>query len=358
MTTGRTLFRLAGLAGLVAVTASPPAVAADVAPQGVSFERSAAGQTLVTTDGYALYWSRGEVAAGAITCIEKCLDTRRPLTAPADAPPPPGWTVVERPDGGRQWAYQGKPLYTSTDDIFPGARVGAREPWVLMFDAAVLPAGFTLQNTLLGRALADHKGRTLYSSVKVAGEHWLPVTAPWLASTDGDWTLEPLADGARQWAYRGERLFRHADDDDPQDLRGQGLDGAQAVILEPPPGLPSWMTIQRVDLAWVFANRDGLTLYAPDTLEQIEIAQTCMAECMATYWRPVLAKPDETPVGRWTIVDSKFGQRQWAFNGRLLFTHTRDTKPGEMTGNSYAVGYSIGDGFRVIPIEANLPMAF
>jgi hypothetical protein len=28
-----------------------------------------------------------------------------------------------------------------------------------------------------------------------------------------------------------------------------------------------------------------------------------------------------------------------------------------MTGNSFAVGYAIGDGFRVILIEANMPPA-
>jgi predicted lipoprotein with Yx(FWY)xxD motif len=117
------------------------------------------------------------------------------------------------------------------------------------------------------------------------------------------------------------------------------------------------MTIQRVDLAWVFADRNGMTVYAPDTIEQIEAAQTCPAECMATYWRPVLAEPAEKPVGRWSIVAATSGERQWTFDGRPLFTHTRDTKPGEMTGNSFAVGYSIGDGFRVIPIDANLPPA-
>jgi predicted lipoprotein with Yx(FWY)xxD motif len=217
-----------------------------------------------------------------------------------------------------------------------------------------LPAVFTLQNALIGRVLADHKGRTLYTGAP-GGEAWLPMTAPWLAGGEGEWSLEPLPDGARQWAYRGQRLFRHADDEDPQDLRGQGVDGARAVVLEPPPGMPSWTTIQRVDLAWVFADRRGLTLYAPAEVGQIETAQTCMAECMQKFWRPVLAEASEQPVGRWSIAATPYGDRHWTFNGRPLYTHTRDTKPGEMTGNSYAVGYSIGDGFRVIPIDANIP---
>jgi len=357
MTNRPALSRIAQVAALItAVTLAAPSVAAE-APDGVSFERSEAGRTFVTVDGRALYWSRSEFATGEITCIKECLTQRRPLIAPKDAKALPGWTVIVRPDGDMQWAFDGKALYTSVLDTFPGARMGAGGAWVLMFDTLELPAGFTLQSTLVGRVLADHKGRTLYTVGKANGDDWLPVVAPWLANTDGDWTLEPLADGTRQFAYRGQRLFRHADDDDPQDLRGQDVDGAKAAVLEPPPGLPSWMTIQRVDLAWVFADRRGMTLYAPVDVEQIETAQTCPAECMAAYWRPVLAEPAEMPIGRWSIVATASGERQWAFNGRPLYTHTRDTKPGEMVGNSYAVGYSIGAGFRVIPIDANLPPA-
>ncbi|MBM3514091.1 MAG: hypothetical protein FJX59_10290 [Alphaproteobacteria bacterium] len=346
-----------GAVALIAAGALASVAQAGETPNGVAFEQSDAGKTFVTTDRRALYWSRSELSAGAITCIEACLDKARPLLVSADAPPPPGWTVVTRPEGDRQWAFEGKALYTSVADTFPGARLGAEGPWVLTFETAPLPASFTLQTTLVGRVLADHKGRTLYTGQQLRGEHWLPVTAPWLAHPSGDWTFEPLPDGARQWAYRGQRLFRHGDDEDPQDLNGQGVDGAKAAVLEPPPGTPPWMTIQRVDLDWVFADRNGLTVYAPDTMEQILAAQTCPAECMATYWRPILAGPDEAPVGRWSIVTVASGERQWAFKGRLLFTHTRDSKPGEMTGNSFAVGYSIGDGFRVIPIEANLPPA-
>ena len=340
------------------LAAVSPAVADDApaAPAGVTFERSAAGWTFVTTDGRALYWSRDELGAKAITCVEKCLEARRPLTAPADATAPSeGWTIVQRPEGGHQWAYQGKPLYTATSDDFPGARLGASAAWLLMFEATALPPSFTLQNSLAGRVLADHKGRTLYTRAQSGGEVWQPVIAPWLANAGGEWTLDQLPDGTRQWAYRGEKLFLHADDEDPSDLRGHGVDGARAVVLEPPPGTPAWMTIQRVDLGWVFADRRGMTVYAPDTAQQIEAAQTCPADCMATYWRAVLAEPGEVPVGRWSIIATASGERHWAFNGQPLYTHTRDTKPGEMTGNSYAVGYSIGDGFRVIPIQSNFP---
>jgi predicted lipoprotein with Yx(FWY)xxD motif len=268
-----------------------------------------------------------------------------------------------RPDGGRQWAFAGKPLYTFAGDTYPGARLGAGGLWALMFETAELPAGFGVQSTLLGRVLADYKGRTLYIRVSRAPQtddaDWQPLAAPWLAAADGDWSFAPLPDGTRQWVYKGHPLFRYARDRDPQDVRGHGrASGAwTAVVLEPPPALPAWVTVQRVDLGWVFANRDGLTLYAPANFQRIKDAQTCNHACMEQYWRPVLAGPEDTPIGRWTITVNEAGQRQWTFAGRPLFLHTRDTKPGEMTGNSFAVGYAIGDGFRVIPIELNLPPA-
>ncbi len=33
---------------------------------------------------------------------------------------PADWTVVTRKDGGKQWAYKGKPVYTFKKDAKPG----------------------------------------------------------------------------------------------------------------------------------------------------------------------------------------------------------------------------------------------
>jgi predicted lipoprotein with Yx(FWY)xxD motif len=34
------------------------------------------------------------------------------------------WSIVARDDGGKQWAYKGKPLYTWAKDQKPGDRTG------------------------------------------------------------------------------------------------------------------------------------------------------------------------------------------------------------------------------------------
>lgn len=223
-----------------------------------------------------------------------------------------------------------------------------------------VPAGFTVQTTLLGRVLADYKGRTLYTvptpprALDLAT--WQPLEAAWLAIPRAPFSVSPLDGGGRQWNYQGRPLFRYARDKDPRDVRGQGIEGGwSALVLEPPPALPPWTTITRVDLGWVFADARGMTVYAPARSDRIATAKTCMQDCMARYWRPMKAGPTDAAVGRWTIVVNADGERQWAYDGRLLYTHTRDTRPGEMQGNSFAVGYSIGDGFRVILVDSSLP---
>lgn len=223
-----------------------------------------------------------------------------------------------------------------------------------------VPAGFTVQTTLLGRVLADHKGRTLYTSPSppraADTATWQALEVAWLANPRAPFATSPLEGGGRQWNFQGRPLYRYARDKDPRDVRGQGIEGGwTAVIIEPPPALPPWVTITRIDLGWVFADSRGMTIYAPAREDRIVKAKTCMADCMARYWRPVKAGPTDAAVGRWSIVVNAGRERQWAYDGRLLYTHTRDQRPGEMQGNSFAVGYSIGDGFRVILVDSTLP---
>lgn len=355
----------AALLSALALVAAPGqrVLAADPGvPAQITTVRGDAGQYLLSAAGGTLYWNEEEAPpANGDVCNGECAKSWIPVRADSMSAEGGDWSARRRQDGTRQLAYKGRPLYTNVKDSFPGAQFGAPpgSKWHVMFEQRPLPGAFTLQTTLLGRTLADHKGRTLYSQRSengAASAPWIPFVAPWLASAAGDWSLLPLPDGGKQWAYKDKRLYLYEKDKDPQDLRGHGLgDGWTAVVLEPPPALPRWMTIQRVDLGWVFADAQGLTLYAPARPETIKIAQTCPKACMDEFWRPVLAAPDETSRGRWLIVDNDAGQRQWSYEGRLVYTHTRDAKPGEMRGNSFAVGFNIGDGFRVIPIDSNLP---
>lgn len=335
-------------------------------PDDVHLERTGAGTYIQSAVQQSLYYNGREDVTGEISCIEECLESWFPLRPSADARSQGDWTIVQRPDEGTQWAYQGKPLYTYIKDTFPGARLGdgaSREQWQIVFELRDVPPGMKIESTLLGQVLTEHRGRTLYTRSAGNGQdaqaapsqYWKAFEAPWLALDQGDWTIETIAERARQWSYKGQPLYTYDKDNDPQDIHGHGLDGQwSAVILEPAPALPSWITVQQVDLGLAYADADGMTLYAPVDINAIKAAQTCPEACMKENWRPILPKPGEQSVGNWVIVENDDGQMQWSYKGELLYTHTRDEKPGDMKGNGIAVGYRIGDGWRIIPVDRGL----
>lgn len=342
-------------------TAQPGAI-----PEGVNVHKTGAGVYFTTQAQQSLYWNEPEVAAGAVICLEDCLESWVPMQATSSNHTDGVWSVIKRPDNILQWAYTDKPLYTYVKDTFPGARLGdglARGRWQVLFEKRQVPAGMTIESTVLGFVLADHRGRTLYKRTPLsdsAGKlamtnQWAVFEAPWLALDQGEWSIQTFAGGTRQWSYRGDPLFTYDKDNDPQDIHGHRRDGAwSAIILEPAPALPPWVTVEHVDLGLAYANEKGLTIYAPVDIEAINAAQTCPEACMKANWRAILAKPGEQSVGNWVIVENEAGQLHWSFKGQLLYTHTRDRKPGDMKGNGIAVGYRIGDGWRIIPVDSGL----
>jgi predicted lipoprotein with Yx(FWY)xxD motif len=77
---------------------------------------SAKGKTLVDAKGMTLYIYDRDTAAGKSSCNGNCATNWPPLMAAADAKADGAWTVITRDDGGKQWAYKGKPLYFWKDD--------------------------------------------------------------------------------------------------------------------------------------------------------------------------------------------------------------------------------------------------
>jgi predicted lipoprotein with Yx(FWY)xxD motif len=101
------------LATSAAVFAAEPAMVTD----------TAAGKIYTDAKGMTLYtFDKDET--GKTNCYDKCATAWPPLMAAADAKPEGEWTIVERTDGTRMWAYDGKPLYTYIDDKKPGDMTG------------------------------------------------------------------------------------------------------------------------------------------------------------------------------------------------------------------------------------------
>jgi len=98
------------------------------------------GPTMVTAKGMSVYtqtryrtfyggrttrngfWYNYEEAkaVGTRGCVDECTKMWKPVVAPKNARPSGFWEVAVRPDGARQWAYKGAPLYTYAGDAAPG----------------------------------------------------------------------------------------------------------------------------------------------------------------------------------------------------------------------------------------------
>ena len=85
--------------------------------------KAAADGTLVDAKGMTLYTFDRD-AGGKSACNGPCAANWPPLMAAADAKPSGDWTVIARDDGGKQWAYKGKPVYLWAKDQKPGDKTG------------------------------------------------------------------------------------------------------------------------------------------------------------------------------------------------------------------------------------------
>jgi predicted lipoprotein with Yx(FWY)xxD motif len=63
-------------------------------------------------------------AGGKSACNGPCAANWPPLMVVGDAAGSGDWTIVVRDDGGKQWAYKGKPLYLWSKDAKPGDKTG------------------------------------------------------------------------------------------------------------------------------------------------------------------------------------------------------------------------------------------
>jgi predicted lipoprotein with Yx(FWY)xxD motif len=85
--------------------------------------KKASDGTLTDTKGMTLYMFDRD-AGGKSACNGPCATNWPPLMATGDAKASGEWTVINRDDGTKQWAYRGKPLYTWSKDSKPGDKTG------------------------------------------------------------------------------------------------------------------------------------------------------------------------------------------------------------------------------------------
>jgi predicted lipoprotein with Yx(FWY)xxD motif len=78
---------------------------------------------LVNEKGMTLY-TFDKDAPGTTNCYDKCATNWPPLMADASAKAEGEWSLVERKDGSKQWAYKKMPLYLWVKDTKPGDTTG------------------------------------------------------------------------------------------------------------------------------------------------------------------------------------------------------------------------------------------
>jgi predicted lipoprotein with Yx(FWY)xxD motif len=318
-------------------------------------------------------------------CEGDCAADWKPL-APAMGVNGEGlWTIVRRGDGGAQWAYKGRPVYTyAGDDAMGDARGEGKDGvWhaVLVDPTPVgpLPDGVTVRamDQAAGHILADDDGMPIYvfsgNHTRSAGAcapspcgDWLPVTAPELAHPVGAFTLTEYEPGIRQWAFKGVPLYRYAQDVRPGDEKGGGVDPATRPALVARYFMPAEAAIRPNHFGgYSLTSPGGMTLYTRDSagagsgqnlrtgthgspaIGRALGAAACDESCART-WPPLLAPAGALASGYWAPIRRGDGAMQWAYQGYALYAYSGDKAPGDINGFDIyqyaAVGETIGVG--------------
>ena len=99
------------------------AVAPAFAAEPAKTMDSSAGKVFTDEKGMTLYtFDKDE--ANKSSCYDDCAKAWPPFMAAADAKPEGEWTIVDRTDGTKMWAYDGKPLYLWKNDTKAGDMTG------------------------------------------------------------------------------------------------------------------------------------------------------------------------------------------------------------------------------------------
>lgn len=79
---------------------------------------------LIVDDEYKTLYTNDTDPAGKSACTGDCAKQWMPLYATTASKKKGDYSVIKRDDGKHQWAYKGKPLYTSSNDKKSGDKNG------------------------------------------------------------------------------------------------------------------------------------------------------------------------------------------------------------------------------------------
>ncbi|MCK9504084.1 MAG: hypothetical protein M0Q95_07865 [Porticoccaceae bacterium] len=159
---------------------------------------------------------------------------------------------------------------------------------------------------------------------------WPPLRAESDASPVGDWSVFERHDGTFQWSYKGKPVYTSMYDKSPGDMTSNRGFLARNPLFAPP-DVPASMSARITRSGYVLTGSDGMTLYSG-----VDDTDPCKDAC-GREWRPFHAPAmirlddADTP---WSIEVQADGSRQWARNGKLLYTYGKDRAPGDLQGSA------------------------
>ena len=84
----------------------------------------------------------------------------------------------------------------------------------------------------------------------------------------------------------------------------------------------------------MLVNAGGMTLYTFDKDVAGSNKSMCNGPCIA-LWPAHAAAADAKPEGDYSIITRDDGSKQWAYQGKPLYTYTADKKAGDATGDNF-----------------------
>lgn len=111
------------LGAAVLALLSTAAIAEDYVGGAIKTMEIGGKEVLVGANDMTLYIFDKD-AVGVTNCYDKCAENWPPLIADAGAVAEGDFTLVDRTDGSKMWAYKGWPLYFWVKDEKPGDTTG------------------------------------------------------------------------------------------------------------------------------------------------------------------------------------------------------------------------------------------
>ena len=314
-----------------------------------------------------------------------CAQLWPPVIAPADAKPVGKWTLVNRKDGRKQWAYDEQTIYTSVRDHALGDVIGGSGRKEKEYEDAPavrtpiapppkVPPGFAIITSTRGRLLTTAKNYSVYAydkdtatqshCVDECTRQFTALIAPKLTQTQGEWGVIERSPGLAQWTYRGKPLYTHVFDSQQWSQEGSDVPGWRNVYAQRAPAPPAGFTAHDTTSGEVLADARGMTVYVyycgDDSVDQLacdhpddtQVYRLAMcgggdAEQCLKNWPYILADKNARSTSRaWTVmqIDPKSGHRAtpgqtdalsvWAYRERPVYTYGHDQKPGDNNGDS------------------------